>query len=462
MKPFLLTLSVLLACSSAFAADAPPNIVMIYADDLGWADVGFNGRKTWQTPNLDRLAREGAVFRRWYTGGLVCTPSRAVLMTGKYTIHNGVTANNQDLPPAEVTIAEALKPRGYATAHYGKWHLARAKSQNVHPMDQGFDEFFGFIGGGHAWQKFPKELVDGRDMKPSEGYADTLFTDRTVDFINRKKSQPFFVYLAYIASHGKLGAPEEEIAKHKGKFEETNPAEPRNATYAAMVTQMDEEIGRVLKTLDDLKLAENTIVVFSSDHGATFEAMERGTTYYHDSNHPFRGQKRTLWEGGVRVPGVVRWPAKIPAGKVSDEVVHMIDVMPTFCAAAGAPVDPAWKVDGADMLAVWTGEKSAPERTLFFEWRSEGNEQLAAMRGPHKLVITGGNKPELFDVIKDPTERKTMHAIEKKVLDRLQRELTDWLATETAETKKAREEMGAGKAAKALRGARESKPPARY
>ncbi len=445
---------------TAPAAERPPNIVLIFADDLGWGDVGFNGRTEWKTPHLDRLARQGTVFRRWYAGGVTCAPSRAVLLTGKYTIHNGAPGNQSDLPRGEVTVAEALKQRGYVTGLFGKWHHGRPRpgeQSYVHPLDQGFDEFFGFTNASHAWQKFPKELWDGRAMKPVSGYADTLFTDRGVDFLRRNKDRPFFLYLPYTNSHFNIEAPPGDVTEHKGTFTEKDPAKPLNATYAAMVTRLDKEVGRVLKALDDLGLAANTLVVFSCDHGATFEPNNQGTSAYHDSNRPFRGQKRTLWEGGVRVPGVVRWPGRVPAGRVSGEIVHMIDVLPTLLAAAGARPDPAWKVDGRSLLAVWAGREKAPERTLFWEWLAEGTFQLAAMRGDFKLVIpdralfetvrdpgaakAGGvsRQPELYDVATDPAERRSVYFEHQPLARQLQQELLAWLATETEESKQGRQ-----------------------
>src|SRR5678815_4775185 len=182
---------VALVTTSSLAQDRrPTNVVLILADDLGWGDVGFNGRKEWATPNLDRLAAQGTVFRRWYTAGVTCAPSRAALMTGKYTIHCGVTANNHDLPASEVTIAEALKKRGYATGLFGKWHHGRARAGSdtyVHPMDQGFDEFFGFTDATAAHQHYPKTLWHGREEKPVEGFSNTLFTDHGLDFLRRHK-----------------------------------------------------------------------------------------------------------------------------------------------------------------------------------------------------------------------------------------------------------------------------------
>lgn len=421
------------AARAADKSPAVPNIVLILADDFGWGDVGFNGRKDWGTPNLDKLAAQGTVFNRWYAGATVCAPSRGVLLTGKYTIHNGACLNNHDLPAEEVTIAEALKARGYVTALFGKWHHGRprpGRKDYVHPMDQGFDEFFGFTDAKHAWEHFPKQLWFGREMKPVSGHASTMFTDRAVEFIRRNKDRPFFLYLPYNETHFYIEAPAEDVARYKGRFPEENTDKPYNATYAAMVTCMDRQIGRVLAALDELKLADNTIVIFTSDQGATFEESNKGTSAFHDSNRPFRGQKRTLWEGGIRVPGVVRWPGQVPAGRVTHDVVHMMDVFPTLLAAAGGSPDPAWKVDGADMLAVWRGQAKCPDRTLFWEWQAEGHHQLAAMRGDLKLVITSRGAAELFDVEKDPAERRNI-AAGHPLVAQLRKELEDWLATET-------------------------------
>jgi arylsulfatase A-like enzyme len=412
-----------------------PNIVLIYADDLGWGDVGFNGRKEWSTPNLDRLAGQGTTFRRFYTAAVVCAPSRAAMLTGKATIHCGVSRNNDDLPAKEVTIAEALKARGYSTALFGKWHRGAARKGvgPVHPMDQGFDEFFGFTDAQHAWEQFPEELHDGRDLKPVSGYANDLFTDRAVDYLQRHKDGPFFLYLPYIATHFHIEAPADEVELHKGKFPEVDPTRPLNATYAAMVTRLDRNIGRVLATLDDLKLAGDTIVIFASDHGATFESGNQGTSNFHDSNRPFRGQKRTLWEGGVRVPGVIRWPGHVPSGVVSGEVIRTTDLLPTLLSAAGSGPDPAWKVDGLNVLPAILGKGHVPERTLFWEWRSEGGNQIAAMRGKYKLVIVNDGTPELFDVETDPAERRNAIAERPELAGKLRSELKTWLATEIRE-----------------------------
>jgi arylsulfatase A len=438
---FAVSLLLLITSLSRAADSAHPNILLILCDDLGYHDVGFNGRTEWSTPTLDKLASQGATFHRWYTAAVVCAPSRAALMTGKYSIHNGVTGNASfDLPATEVTIAQALKPLGYATGLFGKWHAGppRPGSKNfTHPMDRGFDEFFGFTNATAAWQKFPKQLWNGREQKPSEGYADTLFADHTIDFIHRHKDQPFFVYVPFIATHGLVQAPEEDIKQHLGKFKEKDPSHPLNATYAAEVTRVDKEVARILKQLDDDGLTNNTIVIFSSDHGATFEDLSKGTSNYLDSNYPFRGQKRTLWEGGMRVPGVVRWPGHVPPGTKSDEIIHNCDVFPTLL-AAGAKVDESWHIDGANLLDVWQGKSKSPDRILFWEWDESGAKYLAAMHNNHKLILVGGNRAEMYDVVNDPAERRDLWAEYADERRQLESALKAWLATTSDATKQKR------------------------
>lgn len=441
MPPCFTLLAALILCvlaspaACASAADQPrPNIVLILADDLGANDVSFNGRKEWATPNLDRLAAQGTIFKRFYTAAVVCAPSRAALLTGKATIHCGVSRNNDDLPADQVTIAEALKTHGYATGLFGKWHhgAPRIKGKSyVHPMDQGFDEFFGFTDATHAWEKFPKTLWNGRERKPSSGYADDLFADHAIDFLKRHKlGSPFFLYLPFTNAHFNIEAPPEEISLHQGQFTESDSARPLNATYAAMITRLDKNVGRVVATLDELNLTRNTLIVFTSDHGATFEAGNQGTSNYHDSNAPFRGQKRTLWEGGVRVPAFAYWPGRVPSGVVSHEIMSTLDLLPTFLAAAGASPDAAWHVDGMNLLPVWTAHEKVPARTLFWEWRSEGGNQLAALRGNDKLVITHGGTGELFDVVADPAERRNIAGQFPEVYRELGEQLKAWMETE--------------------------------
>ena len=417
----------------ASATDRVPNILLIVADDLGWGDVGFNGRTEWTTPHLDRLASRGTVLKRCYTAAPICGPSRAAFLTGKYTIHTGVIRNDQDLPAEEFTIAEALKARGYRTALFGKWQHGKprpGRDDAVHPLDQGFDEFFGFTDSYDALEKYPVKLWLGRERVDVSGYSDDLITDHALGFLNRPAPGPFFLYVAYLAPHFTVAAPADEVERHKGKLIETDPARALNATYAAMITRMDRNVGRLLEALEQRGLTRDTLIVFTSDNGATFEFGNQGTSASVDSNRPLRGQKRTLWEGGIRVPGVVSWPARIPAGQVSQGNVHLADLLPTLVAAAGGSIDPSWHVDGVNQLPAWTGQGRTPERTLFWEWRNEGADQLAALRGDYKLVIVRGGKPELYDVSADPSERRDLAATNPQRVKQLQAELNAWLATE--------------------------------
>ena len=412
------------------AADRRPNIVLIVADDLGWGDVGFNGRKEWSTPRMDALAEQGLVLRRCYAAAPICAPSRGAFLTGKYPIHSGVARNSDDLPSGQTTIAEALKPAGYATGLFGKWHHGRPPAgarDYVHPMDQGFEEFFGFTDATAAWEKFPKQLWEGRRKIPVTGYVDDLFTDQALSFLDRHKEGPFFLYLAYVAPHFTIAAPADEVEKHRNRVDEPLPGQHLSASYAAMVTRLDANIGRVVDRIDALGLSEETLIVFTSDNGATFEAGNLGTSAALDSNRPFRGQKRTLWEGGIRVPGVVRWPGKIRGGGVSDEVVSLIDLLPTFAAAAGATIDPAWRIDGVDLLPSWVGRGPIAERTFFWEWRDEGADLAAAMRGDFKLVVSHGAKPELYRTASDPAERRDVSAEHPETAEGLRKELETWL-----------------------------------
>lgn len=413
----------------AGAAERRPNIVFLFADDMGWGDVGFNGRQSWSTPHLDRLAAQGTVFTRWYVGMPLCAPSRACLLTGKYNIHNGVTTNSDDLPAGEVTLAEALAPLGYTSVLFGKWHRGRLPDGSfTHPLEQGFAETFGYLEARHAWEHFPEFLYRGRDRVPVRGYSADLLAEEAVRFLRSPHQRPFFLYVPFIEPHFYIEAPEEDLALYRGKFPEKDPAKPYNAHYAAMIHRLDAAIGRILGALDETGLARDTLVIFTSDNGATFEAGNQGTSNFHDSNRPFRGQKRSLEEGGIRVPGVVRWPGQAPAGRRFEGPVHMIDVFPTLLAAAGGAPDPAWKVDGLNLLEVWRGKASLPERTLFWEWKAEGYDMRAAMRGDFKLLDISGAR-FLYNVREDPGERRTLAAEYPDLFQRLRKELEAWLAT---------------------------------
>lgn len=427
--------SSLLAAPLATAQQARrPNLVILYADDMGHHDVSFNGRKEWQTPNLDRLASQGTAFDRWYTAYPLCAPSRAALLTGRYGIHNTVRNNVTDIPVSEVTLAEALKPHGYATALFGKWHQGKLATPNqrgetfTHPLEQGFDETYGYLDAIHAWEHFPQHMWRGRTKEAASGYSSDLLAAEAVRFIQQKKSQPFLLYVPFIEPHFWVEAPEENLKKYRGKFEEKDPSKPVRAAYAAMIERLDASIGRIVKAIDDAGLGNDTLIAFSSDNGATFEERTYGAPWFHDSNQPFRGQKRSLEEGGIRVPGIVRWTGQIPAGRRSETPMHMTDVMPSFCAAAGVAPDPSWKVDGTNMLDVWRGRAPAPERTIFWEFTVEGWNMLAAMRGDWKYLRMGDNH-WLYNVKLDPQERRTLAGEYPDMFKRLRGEAESWMRT---------------------------------
>jgi arylsulfatase A-like enzyme len=403
---------------------APPNVLLIVADDLGFADVGFHGRREWATPNLDRLASRGLILDRCYSAAPICGPSRAAILSGRVPERTGVRLNHHDLPATEITIAEVLRPLAYRSAAIGKWQRGQpfdgSSAEGVHPLDQGFSQSFGFLDAMHAFEKFPAFLWDSRDRVEVTGYADDLFTDRALQFISSFGDQPtpFFLYLAYTAPHFNLDAPAEEVALHQSNIAEADPAVPINATYAAMVTQLDRQVGRLMDVLDATGQSQNTLIIFTSDHGATFEGGNRGASRKLDSNRPFRGQKRTLWEGGLRVPAFVVWPGRIKGGQRSQEVVSLLDLFPTIAAAAQAVVDGS-TLDGINQLKTWTTGAKAEPRLLTWEWRGEGADQVAALWGSLKLVINGSGRAELFDVVEDPSERLDRSAEHPELTDRL-------------------------------------------
>jgi arylsulfatase A len=415
-----------LAAPAALAQARRPNLVILYADDMGYNDASFNGRKEWSTPNLDRLASQGTIFDRWYTAYPLCAPSRAALLTGRHGIHTGVRNNQVDIPAEETTLAEALKPAGYRSALIGKWHGGNPKNVITHPLDQGFDQTFGYLDARAAWEHFPKELWRGRTKEAVNGYSCDLMATEATKFVTANKANPFFLYVPFIEPHFWVESPEENLKKFRGKFPEKDTAKPVNAHYAAMMERLDAAVGRIVQSIDDQGLRDNTLIVFTSDNGATFEERTYGAPAFHDSNKPFRGQKRSLEEGGIRMPSFVRWPGRVPAGVRSTVPIHMTDVHPTLMAAAG--LAPGRDVDGMNLLDVWTGKAQAPDRTLFWEFTAEGWDMHAAMRGDWKFLQIGTNK-WLYNVKDDPQERRTRAQEYPEIFKSLQDELQAWLKT---------------------------------
>lgn len=381
-----------------------PNLVILVADDMGFADCGAYGCTDIPTPNLDALARHGVRFSQAYTSGCVCSPTRAGLMTGRYQQRFGFDANAEgnsaptDKAPraldlAQVTFAQRLKALGYATALIGKWHLGA--SDGYLPHQRGFDEFFGFLPFGLGAAKPGKPVPiyrNGETVEVTGNHMET-FCAEALSFIDRHQGEPFFLYFPMPAVHGPMVGPEPYLSR----FKDLTP--PGRRRYAADLSQMDDVIGRIMARLGERGLTENTLVAFFSDNGGSGGPTRNG---------PYRGTKWTLWEGGIHVPFIVQWQGRIPGGRTLDQPVIQIDLLPTAIAAAGGEVDPAWQLDGANLLPLLEGKTTAlPHEALY--WRF--GVQYAVRQGDWKLVKPHVNQPpRLFNLAKDPGETNDLAA----------------------------------------------------
>jgi arylsulfatase A-like enzyme len=395
-----------------------PNIVLILADDLGYGDVGCYGEEQIQTPRLDRMAAEGMRFTQFYAGSTVCAPSRCVLMTGQHLGHCYIRGNaKHNLQPEHVTVAERLREAGYATGLFGKWGLGHEGSTGV-PTRQGFDEFFGYLDQHHAHNYYPAFLVHNEErvpldnVVPGEGdfgsgvattkaqYSPDLIMDHALSFIDRHREGPFFLYLAVTLPHANNEARDRgmEIPSH-GAYADRDWPEPQKG-LAAMITRLDSDVGRVLDRLNEHGIDERTIVMFSSDNGPHAEGGH--DPEFFDANGPLRGIKRDLYEGGIRVPMLVRWPGRVPAGTVSDHVGYFGDFLATACELAGT--DPGVKHDGISFVPEVLGRNKDQERhqALYWEFYERGSAQAVRM-GDWKGVVKplGGDQVELYNLAED-------------------------------------------------------------
>jgi arylsulfatase A len=411
--------------SGSDAAAERPNLVYIMADDLGWVDLGSYGQKHIETPRLDRMAAEGTRFTQYYAGSTVCAPSRAALMTGQHTGHAWIRGNGEfPLRPEDVTVAEVLEEAGYRTGVVGKWGLGVEDTEG-RPDRQGFDFSFGILHHVYAHRQYAGHLWrNGERVDVSrEDFVNDLFTEEALDFIRRNRERPFFLYLAYTSPHAELRVPEDSLAPYRGRFEETPfvnekadadwpRAEPRKwsgyrsqpeprATYAGMVSRIDRDVGRLLDLLAELKLEGDTIVFFTSDNGPHQEGGH--DPFFFPSAKPLRGFKRDLYEGGIRVPMIVRAPGRVPAGRTSDVVWAHWDVLPTLAELGGAEAPPV--VDGVSVRSVLLGGTALAERPpLYWEFHERGFEQ-AVRKGKWKAVRHGPDQPlELYDLEADVSE----------------------------------------------------------
>ena len=383
----------LMALGPVLAQKRAPNIVLIVSDDMGYADIGVHGSKEIPTPNIDSLAASGIRFTDAYVTGPYCSPTRAGLLTGRYPQRFGHEFNIPEaganmelgLPVTERTLADRLREVGYRTAIYGKWHLGAA--EKFHPLSRGFDEFYGFLGGSHSYMPMRpgarNMMFDGRREVEEPNYLTDALTARSVEFIKTNKNKPFFLYLAFNAVH----TPMQATDKYLERF--PTISNPARRTYAAMLSAMDDGIGKVIKAIKDEGLERETFIVFLNDNGGP---TMPGTTINASDNSPLKGSKRQTWEGGIRVPFMASWKGRLTQGRVESRPVIQLDIMPTVLAAAGVKVKREWDLDGVDLLPLMAGRSSkAPHEALY--WRL--GEQMAIRKGDWKLVKSSEGR--LFD-----------------------------------------------------------------
>jgi len=447
VAPIALAVGPLAAAQNA-RPEQQPNVVLVVTDDQGYADVGFNGSTQIPTPNIDRIAREGVRFTRAYVTFPVCGPSRAGFLTGRHQSRFGFDRNpNGDpadpsggLPLSEEMLQEMLKRVGYHSMLVGKWHMGTHPT--LRPLARGFDEFYGFIEGGHSYRPEEIEFEDiSQSRKPYDWYRTKLIdngarvtfdqyltdelSDRAVDFVSRRAAQPqpFFLYLAYNAPHTPLQATEEYLARF-GHIQDE-----RRRTYAAMISAVDDGVGRVLDELDRQGVAENTIVIFLSDNGGVIDRAT-GEQPVAD-NGPLRGGKSQLFEGGIRVPFAMRWPAMIAGGRDFTRPISTMDIAGTLAGQLGIPVQPDKPLDGVDLIPYLNGETSGdPQPVLFF--RKFDQKQSAMVIGDLKYVDTGEFKL-LFNLRSDEGEKANIAPANRENMAALANLFEVWNAQMAAE-----------------------------
>ena len=428
------------AVGTAVGAQTRPNVVLIMTDDAGYGDLGVYGATDLRTPNLDQLARDGVRFTDFYANAPSCTPTRAGLMTGRYQQRVGLewplgmqrADLDRGLPVTGRSLPQLMKDAGYATALVGKWHLGWKPEYS--PTRHGFDYFFGFKSGfidfyTHTSPDSPgyDDLFENDSAVRVEGYMTDLVTERSMRWIERNATRPFFIDVAYNAPHWPYQVPDKptvarDSGRHLSAFDD--PTSTR-ADYVAMVERVDQGVGRILATLDRLGLRENTIVIYTNDNGG--EWLSRNTPLF---NH-----KMSTWEGGIRVPAIIRWPARIPAGKVTGQVGITMDLTASVLAAAGAQLPSDLHLDGMNLFPILAGREPEVGRTLF--WRSHPARPNRAVRsGDWKLVLEP--RPMLFNLRNDVGERDNLIASHPEIARRLGALLQEWEKAVANEAKAAR------------------------
>ncbi len=400
---------IILLGGHGFATDKP-NIIFILSDDLAQGDLGCYGQKIIKTPNLDRMAAEGTRYTQAYSGTTVCAPSRTSLMTGLHMGHSPIRANRENKPegqlplPAEtVTVAQILKSAGYATACMGKWGMGMFDTTGS-PLKKGFDHFYGYNCQRHAHSYFPEYLYndDKRLELPKNTYAQNLIVDDVLRWVREQKDKPFFLFFAVTLPHGNFEIDDQGFYKDQ-------PWTDKEKNYAAMVTRLDTDVGRLFSLLKEMKTDEKTLVMFSGDNGSSFgPETPIGMRFDQSMGSTLRGFKRSMYEGGLRQAALARWPGVIPAGRVSAEPWAFWDFLPTAAELAGAKLPEGCKTDGLSLVSHLKGGP-APKRDSFYWELHEGKPIQAVRFGDWKAVRNGPAAPvELYDLAKDAGERNNL------------------------------------------------------
>ncbi|WP_243739332.1 arylsulfatase [Flavicella sediminum] len=415
------------------ALEKLPNIIYILADDLGYGDLSCYGQEKFNTPNIDKLASEGILFTQHYSGSTVCAPSRSALLTGMHTGHTVVRGNKEmepegqyPIPDNTYTLAEAMKTAGYKTGAFGKWGLGFPGSEGD-PISQGFDVFYGYNCQRLGHHYFPDHLWSNKDSIVLSGnagllrteYAPTLIHDKTLEFIENNKEKPFFAYVASIIPHAELAAPEELMKKYRHKFlpekvfngVDDGPKyrkgsyasqKESHAAFVAMIDLLDQQVGEIMAKIEELGIADNTIVIFTSDNGPHKEGG--ADPKYFNSNGVFKGTKRDLYEGGIRVPMIAKWPGKIKPGSTTEHISAFWDVFPTFATIAGVEIPK--NLDGVSFLPVLLGNNEAQKQHeyLYWEFHEKGGRQAIRM---------GDWKAVKYNVLKKPNAQMQLYNLSK-------------------------------------------------
>jgi arylsulfatase A len=442
--------SALLACTPATKKESHPNIVLILADDLGYGDLSCYGQKKFLTPHIDRIAAEGMIFTRHYTGCTVSAPSRSSLMTGMHTGHTPVRGNkgwdpegNWPLKGSAVTIAEMLKSKGYKTGAFGKWGLGYIDTEGD-PNLQGFDEFFGYncqslahnYYPDHLWQNHEKILLPENSGHQTGAYSADLIHRAALSFIDNNSNKPFFLFYATTIPHAELIAKEAYMKMFRKKFTPERSfrgvdegkdfrlgaygSQPEaHAAFSAMITELDDYVGELMDKLKEAGVDENTIVLFASDNGPHLEGG--ADPDYFNSNGGLKGYKRDLYEGGIRTPMIIRWPGKIRSGTRSDHISAFWDLFPTFAEIAGAQINDS--IDGISFLPELLGKKQKPHEYLYWEFHEQGGKTAVRM-GNMKAVRLNADKSEyndieLYDLDKDIGEKNNIAVSNPEIVQKM-------------------------------------------